>query len=134
MHIVPQTPQCPGAPFVLKNNIAHAPELYFERRHPFGKEVLEIVQGPGTDTPSVLAAIAHSAAVVMTLYCGGQSLASSKMYPNFNYIKVKDRSTKRLVDKLDSIHCRCSKPLPAFFAAIIVSFISIRPPELTRHS
>ena len=68
--------------------------------------MLEIVQGPGTDTPSVLAAIAHSAAVVMTVYCGGQSLASSKMYPNFNYIKVKDRSIKRLVDKLDSIHCR----------------------------
>ena len=94
MQIVPQTPQCPGAPFALKNNIAHAPVLYFERRHPFGKEVLEIVQGPGTDTPSVLAAIAHSAAVVMTLYCGGQSLASSKMYPNFNYKKMKDRSTE----------------------------------------
>ena len=122
---------------MLKNNIAHAPELYFERRHPFGKEVLEIVQGPGTDTPSVLAAIAHSAAVVMTLYCGGQSLASSKMYPNFNYIKtilMKDKSTKLLVGKLDFIYCRRSKRLPGFFAAIIVSFISIRPPELTRHS
>ena len=83
---------------MLKNNIAHAPELYFERRHPFGKEVLDIVQGPGTEKPSVLAAIAHSAAVVMTLYCGGQSLASSKMYPNFNYIKMKDRSTKLLVE------------------------------------
>ena len=69
---------------MLKNNIAHAPELYFERRHPFGKVVLEIVQGPGTDKPRVLAAIAHSEAVVMTVYCGGQSLASNNMYPVFN--------------------------------------------------
>ena len=66
--------------------------------------MLEIVQGPGTDTPSVLAAIAHSAAVVMTVYCGGQSLASSKMYPNFNYVKMKDRSTKLLVGMLDFIY------------------------------
>ena len=82
LQIVPHTPQWPGVPLALKNSRTHAPVLaHLEILQPLGKEGLEIVIAFLNPSPNAFIAVVHSVAVVMLVYCGGQSLANLNMYP-----------------------------------------------------